>query len=99
MAKFVQIIEYSTSKPDEAQAILDKFLAATEGTRGVGRGMTTKDRDRPNTYVQVVEFPSYEQAMKNSEMPETQAMSEAMQKIMDGPPTFRNLDVIFEESS
>ena len=71
--KFVQIIEYTTSKPDEVQAALDEFLAATEGKRANGRGMTTTDRDRPNTYCNIVEFPSYEAAMKNSELPETQA--------------------------
>jgi quinol monooxygenase YgiN len=96
--KFVQIIEYTTSRPDEARAALDTFLAATEGQRANSQGMNTRDRDRPNTYVQVVVFPSYEAAMKNSELPATQAMAEAMQKITDGPPTFRNLDVIFEEA-
>jgi quinol monooxygenase YgiN len=95
--KFVQIIEYTTSKPDEAQAALDSFLAATEGQRANTHGMTTRDRDRPNTYLQIVVFPSYEAAMKNSEMPATQAMAEAMQKVTDGPPSFRNLDVVFEE--
>jgi hypothetical protein len=96
--KFVQIIEYTTSRPDEAQAALDAFLAATEGQRVNTHGMATRDRDRPNTYVQIVVFPSYEQAMKNSELPATQAMAAAMQKITDGPPSFRNLDVIFEEA-
>ena len=31
--KFIQIIEYTTTKPDEVQAALDEFLAATGGTR------------------------------------------------------------------
>lgn len=95
--KFVQLIEYTTSRPEEAQAALDAFLAATDGQRANSQGMATRDRDRPNTYVQVVVFPSYEEAMKNSELPATRAMAEAMQKITDGPPSFRNLDVIFEE--
>ena len=94
---FVQIIEYTTSKPDEMQAAVDEFLAATEGKRSSGHGMTTNDRDRPNVYLQIIEFPSYEDAMKNSEMPETQHLSEQMMKLCDGPPTFRNLDVTFEE--
>ena len=95
--KFVQIIEYSTSKPDDVKAVVDEFLAATEGRRAHARGMTTKDRDRPNVYYQIVEFPSYEDAMKNSESPETQQMSQKMMGLCDGPPTFRNLDVTFEE--
>ena len=95
--KFIQIIEYTTSKADEAQAVLDEFLAATEGKRSGARGTVTRDRDTPNTYLQIVEFPSYEVAMQNSEAPETKAMAEKMMTIADGPPIFRNLDVTFEE--
>jgi hypothetical protein len=96
--KFVQIIEYTTSRPEEAQAALDVWLAATQGKRANTDGRSTRDRDRPNTYLNIVEFPSFEAAMKNSEMPETQALAEQMSKIADGPPTFRNLDVIFEQA-
>jgi hypothetical protein len=46
----------------------------------------------------IVEFPSFEAATKNSEMAETQALAAAMMAICDGPPTFRNLDVTFESS-
>jgi hypothetical protein len=41
-----------------------------------------------------VEFPSYEAAMKNNELPETAAMAEKMAAICDGPPTFYNLDLV-----
>ena len=95
--KFVQIIEFTTTKPEEVQAAVDEFLASTAGKRSNGRGMTAKDRDRPNVYYQIIEFPSYEAAMKNSELPETQQLAGKMQKLCDGPPTFRNLDVTFEE--
>ncbi len=95
--KFIQIIEYTTTKPDEVQAVLDEYLAATEGKRAEARGTVAKDRDRPNVYYNIVEFPSYEVAMKNSEAPGTQALAEKMMKLADGPPTFRNLDVTFEE--
>ena len=96
--RFVQIIEYTTSKPDEMQAAVDEYLAATEGKRSTGAGMNARDRDQPNRYYQIVQFASYEDAMKNSEMPETGHLAEQMQKLCDGPPTFRNLDVIFESS-
>jgi len=94
--KFVQIVEYKTSKPDEAQKIIDQYLAATEGKRLNGHGTTGRDRDQANTYMNIVEFASYEDAMKNSELPETATMASAMMQICDGPPAFRNLDVIFE---
>ena len=95
--KFIQIIEYTTTKPDEVQAALDEFLAATGGSRPNTRASVTADRDRPNVYLNIVEFPSYEVAMKNSESPEVKTLSEKMMKLADGPPTFRNLDVTFEE--
>jgi quinol monooxygenase YgiN len=94
--KFIQIIEYTTTKPDEAQAALDEYLASSEGKRLNSSGITTRDRDRPNTYMNIVEFPSYEAAQKNAGLPETQALAEKMMKLADGPPNFLNLDVIFE---
>lgn len=90
---FVQIIEYTTSREDEVEALLKETLAATEGRRTSGRAMRCSDRDKPNTYINIVEFPSFEAAMKNSEMPEVTAMAEQMAKLCDGPAIFRNLDV------
>jgi hypothetical protein len=95
--KFVQLIEYTTTKPEEAQALVQEFLASTQGKRTNGHGMTGRDRDRANKYFNIVEFSSYEDAMKNSELPETQHLAEQMQKLCDGPPTFRNLDIIYEQ--
>ncbi len=96
--KFVQIIEYQTSKFDEMQKVADDWMEATEGKRSAGRGIDASDRDRPGTYFTIVEFPSYEEAMKNNDLPETQALAAKMQSLADGPPIFRNLDVekIFE---
>jgi quinol monooxygenase YgiN len=91
---FIQIIEYKTSRYDEIEALVETFLAETEGRRTVVTSKVTKDRDNANTYVTIVEFPSYEDAMKNSEDPATGVMAEQMAKLCDGPPTFRNLDVV-----
>jgi quinol monooxygenase YgiN len=93
MAGFVQIIQYKTSKFDEMQALIDNFRAQTEGKRTTIRGMACRDRDNAGQFLNIIEFPSYEAAMKNNELPETQAVAEAMQKLADGPPTFYNLDV------
>jgi hypothetical protein len=53
----------------------------------------TADRDRPGTYVQIVEFPSYQEAMANSGLPETGEFAEKLARLCDGQPAFRNLDV------
>jgi hypothetical protein len=90
---FVQVIEFETTRPDEVEALVGEWRAKTEGTRKAQRGTFTKDRDRPDTYVQIVEFPSYEDAMANSELPETASFAERLRNLCDGPLRFRNLDV------
>ena len=94
---FIQIIEYQTSRIDELNAMLDGWLEATKGKRSATRGVQTQDRDAENTYVQIVEFPSYDDAMANSNMPETSDFAAKLASLCDGPPTFRNLDVLREE--
>lgn len=91
---FVQIIEYTSAREDELKAALDEYLAATDGKRATTRAVRCADRDRPGTYFSIVEFPSHEEAMRNSELPETAAFAATMSKLCDGPPTFYNLDVI-----
>jgi len=98
VAKFVQIIEYKTSRIDEVDKMLDEFVSSTEGKRTTTRVTSAADRDRPNTYLDIVEFPSWDDAQKNNELPEVQRISEQMSKLCDGPPNFRNLDVRREES-
>jgi len=94
---FVQLIEFQTERVDEFDAALDEWLRGSEGWRTPSRGLRTKDRDQPNTYVQIIEFPSYEKAMENSARPETAALAERLAALSLGPPTFRNLDVVREE--
>jgi len=95
--KFVQIIEFKTKDIDAFTKLVDEFVEQTEGVRTATRGMTTRDRDTADTYLQIVEFPSYEAAMENSNRPETAAFAERIQKVCDGPPIFRNLDVLSDE--
>ena len=90
---FIQIIEVTTTHADEVQALMDEWLAKTEGKRRTQRSTLTADRDRPNTFVQIVEFSSYEEAMANSSLPETSEFAEKLAKLCDTAPTFRNLDV------
>ena len=89
---FVQIIEFTTTRFDEMTKLFDEIRSAS-APQAPGRGLVCADRDQPNRYVTIVEFPSYEEAMGNSELPETTSMAERMAALCDGPPTFRNLDV------
>jgi quinol monooxygenase YgiN len=90
---FIQIIEFHTSKADEAAKLDDEWEKATAGKRTTLKATHCVDRNDPSRHMVIVEFPSYEAAMKNSELPETAAMAEKMAKICDGPPTFHDLDV------
>ena len=47
--------------------------------------------------MQIVEFPSYDEAMANSNLPQTSEFAAKLASLCDGPPTFRNLDVTREE--
>jgi hypothetical protein len=91
---FVQIIEMTTTKTPEIQELMDGWMAATEGRRSARRSLLTKDRERPDTYVQVVEFPSYEEAMANSDLPETADFAKKLALLCSSGPTFRNLDLV-----
>ncbi|WP_433565576.1 cupin domain-containing protein [Nocardia sp. CA-151230] len=97
MTKFVQTIEFTTTRLDEFNKNLDEWLTATQGKRAATHSMETRDRDRDNTYLQIVEFPSYEQAMANSAMPETTGFAESLAELCDGPALFRNLDLVRED--
>lgn len=91
---FIQFVEFATSNIDEMRELGRKYQEETAGRRTTSRAVLCADRDTPGRYVVVGEFASYEEAMKNSELPETQAMSAEMGKLADGPASFRNLDVL-----
>lgn len=90
---FIQLIEFQTDRIDEFNAITDAWLKESAGWRTATRAQLGEDRDRPGTYIQVVEFPSYEAAMENSNRPETGRFAEQIAALCAGPATFRNIDV------
>lgn len=92
MPGFVQTIEWKSTRIEEIEQLNDEWRDRFP-TMGPSRVMTCADRDQKDTYVTIVEFESYESAMKNSEDPATSEFAERMGKLCDGPPVFRNLDV------
>ena len=95
--KFAQIIEFSTSRIDDFNANLDAWMTRTEGGRVPHRAVLRRDRDADDHYPLVVEFTSHDQGMENSNRPTTAEFTAFLTEISDGPPTFRNLDVLREE--
>jgi hypothetical protein len=93
---FLQAIIYSTTRFDEfaaaARAHRDR-MAASDGPAPT-RIVITRNRDEVDGYVTLIGFASYEEAMANSARPETGEFAALMMGFCDGPPGFRNLDVL-----
>lgn len=90
---FVQLVEFHARD-------LERFRAVAEEWRErIGRDATarwaviTADRDRPDTYLELVGFPDHASAMRNSEHPVTTEFAKKLQEATEGEAGFRNLDV------
>lgn len=92
--KFVQIMEVTTDKFDEFEALHEQWLAATEGQRTTELEWIMRDREDPNRYVIAVQFPSFDEAMKNNDLPATAEIARQMNELAAAPTVFRNLDLI-----
>ena len=90
---FIQIITIATDQIEAVEALMDEWTTATAGDRTAQRSTLTADRDRPGIYVQIVEFPSHEAAMANSDLPATGAFAERLTALCSAQPAFQNLDV------
>ncbi|MEV6650371.1 ester cyclase [Streptomyces sp. NPDC051219] len=95
--KFVQLIEYKTERFDNMNQLMDQWVEQTKGKRTATHSVTGKDRSDASHFVEIVEFPSYEEAMKNSHLPETDRIFQEMVALCDGMPSFTDLDVVREE--
>jgi hypothetical protein len=91
---FIQIIEYETDRPDEIQALGDTRMAEMPEPSAGFRLAVTQDRDRPNRYFTIVEFPSYEEAMENSARSDTDAFAREFAALCTSGPRYYNLDVL-----
>jgi hypothetical protein len=90
---FIQIIEYETDRPDEMRALGEARMAQMPPPPPGFRLTVTRDRDNPNRYFTIVEFPSYEMAMENNARPDTDAFARDMAALCTSGPRFYNLDV------
>ncbi len=93
MAGFIQLVEYETDDIEAIEKALVRFRDEHPGVMTFTTSRVAEDRDQPGTYISIVEFPSYEEAMKQSNHP---ALSEFVESI--GPELmanrrFRNLEV------
>lgn len=54
---FVQPIGFKTSRPGEIETLVKDWREKTAGRRTAQQGTLSQDRDRPDAYVQIVQFP------------------------------------------
>jgi len=92
-AAFIQLVEYETNDIEAVEKAILKFRDEHPGVMTFTTSRVAEDRDNPGTYVSIVEFPTFEEAMEQSNHPE---LSEFVQNI--GPELmanrrYRNLDV------
>jgi predicted ester cyclase len=77
--------------------LMDEWVELTKGSRTATHSLIGKDRSDGSHYVEIVEFPSYEDAVANSKLPETDRIFQEMVALCDGTPTFTDLDVVRDE--
>ncbi|MFJ9813942.1 ester cyclase [Streptomyces sp. NPDC101151] len=94
---FVQLIDCKTSRLDEMNRLLDQWVEQTRGTRTATHAVVGKDRSDATHVIEIVEFPSYEEAMRNSNLPATDRIYREMIALCDEMPTFTDLDVVRDE--
>jgi hypothetical protein len=89
--QFMQIIEITTDQIDELVVLEDEWRAAARGRRTGIADWLCADRDNAGRYFTVNLFPSYDEAMANGALPETNALAEHAMQL--GTATFSNCDV------
>ncbi|MFI2431308.1 ester cyclase [Streptomyces sp. NPDC018693] len=94
---FVQLIDCKTSNVDHLNRLMDDWVEATQGKRTATHSIVGRDRQDSTHVVEIVEFPSYEEAMKNSNLPETNRIFEELVAACDETPKFTDLDVVRDE--
>ncbi|MFG3055899.1 ester cyclase [Kitasatospora sp. NPDC048239] len=94
---FVQIVECRTEQPDELNRLMDTWIEQSQGRRTATHAMVGTNRADARHVVEIIEFPSYEAAMRNSGLPETDRIFREMVALCQEPPTFTNLDLVRDE--
>lgn len=90
---FVQLIEFHARDIDRFRGLVERWRERIGREATARWALVTADRDRPDTYVELVAFPDHASAMRNSEHPATAEFAKDMQEATEGEATFRNLDV------
>lgn len=95
---FMQIIDCRTDRFEEMDRLMDRWAERTRGKRTATHETIGRDRADGAHFVEIVEFPSYEEALRNSRLPETEQAFHEMVALCERPPEFTDLDVVRDET-
>jgi predicted small metal-binding protein len=90
---FMQLIEFHARDLDGFGRIAEEWRERMGRETTARWGVVAADRDRADTYVEIVAFPDHASAMRNSDHPVTADFAKRMQEVTEGEASFRNLDV------
>ena len=90
---FLQLIEFHARDLGGFRNLVELWRERMGAETTARWGIVGADRDRPDTYVEVVAFPDHAAAMRNSEHPVTADFAKQLQEVTEGEAGFRNLDV------
>jgi hypothetical protein len=88
---FIQVIKAKTSRAAEVKALVESWPQA-EGAGAIGWLGGTFGVTDDGVFLGIVRFTSREDAMANSERPETGEFSAKLSALMDGPAEFHDCD-------
>jgi hypothetical protein len=91
---FLQLIEFHARDLDDFGRIVEEWRERIGQEATARWGVVAADRDRPDTYVEMVAFPDHVSAMRNSEHPVTADFAKGLQEVTEGEASFRDLDVL-----
>jgi hypothetical protein len=76
---------------------LSRWIAESGGKRTATRTRVGRDHHDVRHFVEILEFPSHGEAMRNSQLTETQAIHEQFVPLCEEPPRFVDLEIVREE--
>lgn len=90
---FLQLIEFHARDLGGFRNLTELWRERMGSETTARWAVVGSDRDRADTYVEVVAFPDHAAAMRNSEHPVTTDFAKQMREVTEGEAGFRNLDV------
>jgi hypothetical protein len=91
---FIQVVAMVTTRISDIEALVDDWEQRTQERRHPRRSIICRDRDRPDTYLAIVWFPSFEAKEINSALPEEDGFRSELTGLCESEPIFYSYDVL-----